>query len=124
MRHILLYLMLGVGPTASAEEFRRWSDSTGQFSLEASFIAQDSSAIKLRRRDGSVSTISRSRLSKVDLDLLGDKVRDQLATRIREVKQGQKAVNESANTSADEQLRTENAQLRCTIDHLMTVSRP
>ena len=45
---------------------RTWTDSTGEFTIEAEFVALTDGQVKLRRKDGKVLTLPLSRLSEQD----------------------------------------------------------
>lgn len=51
---------------APSREYRTWSDTTGQFKLEAMFLIRKGSDVMLRTRDGKVMTVPFDRLSPAD----------------------------------------------------------
>lgn len=52
--------------TESNESYRTWRDSSGKFTVVAALQAADTKSVKLKREDGSVVTVPRSRLSLED----------------------------------------------------------
>lgn len=61
----------GDNPFAPAEEvakLRTWKDSTGKFSIQATFVSLDGDALKIKREDGREVTVPLSRLSQADQD--------------------------------------------------------
>ena len=63
-------LVAGIGlllaTVARAEELRKWTDSTGQFELQAKFISVEDGVVSLVREDGSKMSIALDKLSKAD----------------------------------------------------------
>lgn len=50
------------------EPLREWSDTTGTFQIDATFVSYDDGQVKLRRFDGKVIEVDISRLSRKDRD--------------------------------------------------------
>ncbi|MBC8874637.1 MAG: TIGR03067 domain-containing protein [Planctomycetes bacterium] len=64
---VALTFLLFAGTTAEA---RKWTDNTGQFSVEATAIEIRDDKVLLMREDGKVSQVSITRLSKADQEYL------------------------------------------------------
>lgn len=55
-----------------SQEMRTWTDSTGSFNLEASFVATNGKQVKLKNADGKVLTLALDKLSQEDQDYVND----------------------------------------------------
>ena len=55
-------------PTATG--IRKWTSADGQFSVQAELIRQSSAAVRLKKSDGSVITVPKSKLSAADREYL------------------------------------------------------
>ena len=53
-------------PAIAAEKFRTWTDSTGDFKLEAKFVSKTTKAVKLLQKNGASFEIPLDKLSKAD----------------------------------------------------------
>ena len=51
---------------------RIWKDASGKFEIEAQFVSADAKHVHLKRADGSLLKIARSKLSKADLEFVAD----------------------------------------------------
>lgn len=68
-------LLLGLATPGPADEFRRWSDITGRFGVEARLLRIEGSLVFLERADGVTVVIERDRLSPQDQAYLEEIVR-------------------------------------------------
>lgn len=59
--------------TAGSGQWRFWKDSTGQYQVEATLVDVTSTAVVLKKRDGTTLSVPLDRLSKEDLEFLGKK---------------------------------------------------
>src|SRR5262245_33268662 len=64
----LVLVLAGLAATAAAAdaEVRTWTDSTGQFTIEARFVALQAGKVRLAKPDGSQIEIELSKLSAAD----------------------------------------------------------
>lgn len=69
---ILTFLVLFVLPLATAvgDKPRTWTDTTGQFSVEAELVDVDGDSVKLRRNDGSIISVPLTKFSAEDKQYL------------------------------------------------------
>lgn len=54
------------GPVEIKSELRTWTDKTGRFRIEATFVSEESGSVKLLRKDGKPATIPLDKLSDSD----------------------------------------------------------
>jgi hypothetical protein len=50
--------------------FRQWTDSTGQFKVQAKFLRVEGEAIVLEKKDGEKIAVPKGRMSQADLKLI------------------------------------------------------
>ena len=55
-------------PSGGEEPLREWTDTTGAFQIDATFVSYEDGNVRLRRFDGKITTVPISRLSKPDRD--------------------------------------------------------
>lgn len=60
-------------PAARAESYRRWSDTTGTFTIRAKLIGLDDREVTLRKPDGSTLQVPLEKLSEADRKYLSDR---------------------------------------------------
>uniref|UniRef100_A0A7C2P3I6 SLA1 homology domain-containing protein n=1 Tax=Schlesneria paludicola TaxID=360056 RepID=A0A7C2P3I6_9PLAN len=70
---LVLCVWTGVALTAAAAEFRTWSDSSGEFSLEAELVGVDGDTVTLKDEDGKEYEIPVDKLSAADKKYLADR---------------------------------------------------
>lgn len=71
VQRIWLPLLIGLLAVAGNSSFgREWTDSTGEFSVEAELLQLKDGKVRLRRKDGRTITVPLSKLSKKDLQYL------------------------------------------------------
>ena len=56
--------------SGSAEEPRNWTDKTGQFSIDATFVSQDKGSVRIKDLEGRTVRVPKSKLSQADLRYL------------------------------------------------------
>ena len=69
-RHVgfgLLGLFLVCNASGSAQEPRNWTDMTGQFSIDATYVSQDKGSVRIRDLEGRTIRVPKSKLSRTDL---------------------------------------------------------
>jgi hypothetical protein len=68
MRSVIFVLfgLLMAATSAEAAPLRTWSDSTGQFKIDAEFVSSDGTTVKLRRADGTTLDVPLAKLSAAD----------------------------------------------------------
>lgn len=71
---VLLISAVSAGPT------RKWTDASGQFSVDAEFVEVKSGEVHLRKPDGSVITVPVNKLSEADRLYLSNRVTSKPAT--------------------------------------------
>lgn len=69
-RHVLIALSIFVlgGTLFAAEEVRTWTDNTGNYTFEASYVSSNGTQVKIKNTDGKVLTLSLDKLSEEDQD--------------------------------------------------------
>jgi hypothetical protein len=68
-------------PAAAPATVRTWSDSSGQFKIEAVYLGQEGEGVKLLKNDGAVITVPLAKLSKVDQDYVAGRANSPAAPR-------------------------------------------
>ena len=63
----LLGLLLVCDVSGSAQEPRNWTDKTGQFSIDATFVSQDKGSVRIRDLEGRTIRVPKNKLSQADL---------------------------------------------------------
>ncbi len=68
---------------SDARELRRWSDATGKYSVEATFVELRDGNVRIRRKSGRVISVPIDRLSKADQRYVRDLLKRERAARAR-----------------------------------------
>lgn len=63
---MLVLLVLACAAVADDSQPRKWTDSTGKFTIQATFVKFEEGKVVLRRTDGQIVSLSPSQLSKAD----------------------------------------------------------
>lgn len=74
-----LAIVLVVNPPSGASEVRTWTDASGNFQVEATFVALESGAIKLQKQDGRTIRVELERLSQTDREYVREVEQDRMA---------------------------------------------
>ncbi|MBL9114236.1 MAG: PQQ-binding-like beta-propeller repeat protein [Verrucomicrobiaceae bacterium] len=70
LRHLIVSGAVLLGSAQLKAEVRTWTDSTGQFKIEAELVGIQGGQVTLKRPDGSIAKLPLARLSKADQDFL------------------------------------------------------
>jgi hypothetical protein len=89
---IAAFLFAYANGVIAAAETRTWSDTSGKFSIEATFAGVSESKVRLRRENGKVSQVELSRLSAADRSYISSVVEDLKAKKIARTNRSLKKV--------------------------------